>query len=102
MNQIASTNVRSMTGQGHAQDQNELGAISVEIRTVNNRGFKCVLRLSDSLGAYENRIEATARSLIRRGSVYLNVNWQQPLGDSLPKIDQNVLNSYVQQLSETQ
>ena len=87
-----------MTGQGHASEQNELGTVSVEVRTVNNRGFKCILRISDALSTLESRIESLMRKLIRRGSVYLNVNWHRPAAEALPQIDRDALLAYYQQL----
>ncbi len=91
-----------MTGQGHASQQGEVGTISVEVRTVNNRGFKCVLRTSDALSTMENRIETLVRKLIRRGSIYLTVSWHRPPGESLPQVDSHVLQAYYRQLQETQ
>ena len=66
-----------MTGQGHASEQGELGTVTVEIRTVNNRGFKCAPRVSDSLATLESKIEALTRSLIHRGTVHLAVSWRR-------------------------
>jgi len=90
-----------MTGQGHASLQNDLGSISVEVRTVNNRGFKATLRLGESLSSLESKIESLARSLIHRGSVQLSVNLRKPPGEDLYQIDQSVLGSYIRQLSDT-
>ena len=100
MTATITNSVRSMTGQGHASNQSDLGVLTVELRTVNNRGFKCSPRLSDSLASLESRIEGLARSLIHRGSVLLNVNWRRPAKESLPNIDVDVLQAYVQQLDE--
>jgi uncharacterized protein (TIGR00255 family) len=93
--------VRSMTGQGHATVKGDLGTIHIEIRTVNNRGFKCSLRASDSLASLESKIESLARSLIHRGSVQLNVTWRRPPSEDLPRIDAEVVNAYVQQLTNS-
>lgn len=87
-----------MTGQGHASEQNALGTVTVEVRTVNNRGFKCSPRVSESLSSLESRIESIARSLIHRGTVHLSVAWRRPPGDSLPSIDNDLLEAYVKQL----
>jgi uncharacterized protein (TIGR00255 family) len=87
-----------MTGQGHSSAQSDLGTMTVEVRTVNNRGFKCSPRLSDSLASLESKIESLARSLISRGSVHLNVNWRRPVELSLPNIDTAALKAYVDQL----
>ena len=89
-----------MTGQGHASDQGELGTISVEIRTVNNRGFKFSPRVSDSLATLESKMEALTRSLIHRGTVHLNVSWRRVASESLPVVDRKVLQAYLDQLAE--
>ena len=98
MTTVSTNCVRSMTGQGHATHQSDLGSMSVEVRTVNNRGFKCSPRVSDTLCSLESRIEAFVRTLIRRGSVHLSVNWRRPAADALPAIDGEVLQAYVKQL----
>ncbi|NNE00189.1 MAG: YicC family protein [Pirellulaceae bacterium] len=100
MSTLSTTTVRSMTGQGHATEQGDLGILSVEVRTVNNRGFKCAPRVSDSLASLESRIEALARSSIRRGSVHLSVIWRRPPAESVPNIDTGVLQAYYQQIEQ--
>ncbi|TWT80097.1 Conserved hypothetical protein CHP00255 [Planctomycetes bacterium CA13] len=87
-----------MTGQGHASRQTDQGSILVEVRTVNNRGFKCTLRSSDALSGFDSRIETLARSLIHRGSVSLSILWKRPIAQSIPQIDQDVLQGYFRQL----
>ncbi len=91
-------NARSMTGQGHASRQTELGTFFVELRTVNNRGFKCALRSSDALTPFDSRIESLARNLIHRGSVNLAINWKRPVSETLPRIDHQALAGYFEQL----
>lgn len=100
MSQTSTTNVRSMTGQGHAQSQSDLGTISVEVRTVNHRGFKCSPRTSEGLSPLDSRIEALVRDWIHRGSVHLTVNWRQPPGRGLPQIDTAALESYYRSLKQ--
>jgi uncharacterized protein (TIGR00255 family) len=92
--------VRSMTGQGHASAHGDLGSVNVEVRTINNRGFKCSPRMSESLMVFENKIEALARSMIHRGTVQLSVSWRRPASENLPQIDTAVLQSYVDQLQQ--
>jgi uncharacterized protein (TIGR00255 family) len=92
--------VRSMTGQGHAAAHGALGSVNVEVRTINNRGFKCSSRLSDTLMMVENQVEALARAMIHRGTVQLSVAWRQPTQASLPQIDREALQFYVDQLQQ--
>ena len=94
--------VRSMTGQGHASEQGDLGTVSVEIRTVNNRGFKFAPRVSDSLVTLEPKMEALTRSLIHRGTVHLTVSWRRVAAENLPSVDTKVLQAYLDQLAEVQ
>ncbi len=102
MSKSSAHGVRSMTGQGHASQQGDVGTVSVEVRTVNNRGFKCVLRTSDPLTTMESRIESLIRKLIRRGSIYMTVSWHRPANKDLPRIDADVLQAYYRQLEQTQ
>ena len=76
----------------------DLGHVSVEVRTVNHRGFKCALRVSDSLSSLESKIEALARSLIHRGSIHLSVSYRPAADQLLPKIDAVVLQAYYDEL----
>jgi len=91
-----------MTGQGHASEQGDLGTVSVEIRTVNNRGFKFAPRVSDSLVTLEPKMEALTRSLIHRGTVHLTVSWRRVAAENLPSVDTKVLQAYLDQLAEVQ
>ena len=84
----------SMTGVGLASGSTEIGDLRVEVRTVNNRGFKCTPRLSDSLASLDSRIESLARSLIHRGTVHLSVFWRRPSNADCPNVDTEVLKAY--------
>lgn len=89
--------VRSMTGQGHAQSQSDLGTVKVEIRSVNHRGLKCSIRTNEPLAALESQIESFARTSMHRGSVQINVHWRRPEGDTPQRIDEAVLSNYYAQ-----
>lgn len=90
--------LRSMTGQGQAQNDSPLGSFSIEIRTVNNRGFKLVARLGDVLGRHESQIESVVRGSIRRGTVQLAAYWKPPGTDGALRINTRVVGSYFRQL----
>lgn len=92
--------LRSMTGQGQSHRHGPIGAISIELRTVNNRGFKLVSRIPDALSSLESRIETIIREEVRRGTVQLNCVWQRADGTSRYKIDTNVFRSYCKQLAD--
>lgn len=96
----ATLGLRSMTGQGHSRREGEAGVVEAEIRTVNHRGFKAVLRLGDSLAWLEGRLEKRIRGAIRRGSVHVAVRWRPPPGEALPAIDTAALQRYYRQVEQ--
>ncbi len=96
MTQQAPRNVRSMTGQGHASDSSELGIASIEIRTVNSRGFKCVQRLGESLVTFESRIEALVRSRVHRGTIHLNASLKRPSVEEIPSVNTEAIKAYLE------
>ena len=59
----------SMTGFGAAQADHEGFSCSVEIRAVNNRFLKAVIKLPDRLGALEPEADKVLRECIGRGSI---------------------------------
>lgn len=92
--------LRSMTGQGQAQQDGPLGLFSVEIRTVNHRGLKLSPRLGDSLGRFESRIEQTVRGHVRRGTVQLNATWRRSDTAGSYRIDSAAVIAYFRQLDQ--
>lgn len=87
--------VRSMTGQGHASALNELGNVQVEIRTVNNRGFKCVPRLSDAVVNFESKVESLIRNRVHRGTVHVSVTFSRPSAEEIPSVNAHVMDAYL-------
>jgi uncharacterized protein (TIGR00255 family) len=67
-----------MTGFGKAIGQGELGAFSVEIRSVNNRYFDFNPRLPREWAAIEVRLRDLVHRRISRGKVDLWVHWTPP------------------------
>jgi uncharacterized protein (TIGR00255 family) len=59
----------SMTGFGAGVSEDETGRYSIEIRAVNNRFFKAMIRLPDELAAIEPVLESVVSKRLRRGSV---------------------------------
>ncbi|MEO1527473.1 MAG: YicC/YloC family endoribonuclease [Planctomycetota bacterium] len=100
MSEAPGMTVRSMTGQGRASRQTSIGKITVEVRTVNHRGFKASLRIADRLSRWESQIDAAARRLIHRGSVNLNVDFAGGDRDAGTKINTTVLAAYLEQCGE--
>lgn len=63
-----------MTGFGRASAETAAGRVSVEIRSVNNRGLDVKLRSRDLDGATEHAMLAFVRGRVRRGSLGVNVD----------------------------
>lgn len=65
--------MRSMTGFGAATLDRSAVHLHVEVRSVNNRHLKVVVRGSDPYPMLESEIEKRIRTAIRRGSVTIHV-----------------------------
>lgn len=97
MNTADATGVRSMTGQGRAAGKTDLGTATVELRTVNNRGFKCSIRVPESLAGFESLMESVVREYLHRGSVNLSINLEREQGQTPLQINDSVLAGYIRQ-----
>jgi uncharacterized protein (TIGR00255 family) len=92
--------LRSMTGQGLSRAETALGPLSVELRTVNNRHFKLVMRLSGALQRFESEIERIVRQSVQRGTVQLTALWQRTDLVAPYQLQRGTLASYFRQLSQ--
>lgn len=90
----------SMTGFGNASFDSDGVHVSSEIKSVNNRYLKLSVRMPDSVARFEAEIEKLIRSRVARGSIQLSIRVRFHGGQSEYKIDQDLLKSYQQQLSE--
>ena len=61
--------IRSMTGFGAAAAEDSYGRYTLEIRSVNNKFFKAMVRLPDDLMSLEPDLESVVASRLKRGSV---------------------------------
>lgn len=86
-----------MTGQGRASGATDLGNVTVELRTVNNRGFKCSIRTPETFSGYESIIESTVREYLHRGSINLSINVERTQGETPLQINESVLAGYIRQ-----
>lgn len=88
----------SMTGFGESHRQEADTAVSVEVRTINNRYLKISIRTSDGYGTLEPQIEAAVRESVRRGTIQVNVRVDRAKSAEDFRIDTRVLDSYRSQL----
>ena len=90
--------IRSMTGFGAAAHEQDGARWAVEIRSVNNRFFKAVLRLPSDLEAFEPDIEALVMRRLTRGSVTVTVRCTQVAAKAVARINVPALEAYAAQL----
>ena len=88
----------SMTGFGESHSQRDGLAVSVEVRTVNNRYLKLSTRTSEGYAALEPHIEAVVRKNIRRGTVQVTVRVDRARSADDYRINLDVLASYRRQI----
>lgn len=92
--------LNSMTGYGSAEDRFNGIVYAVEIKTVNNRYFKCNIKLPDSIAFLEENIEKLLRGNLSRGTVSYTLWLKDVSADVLFSIDEKALKMYVSKLSE--
>lgn len=90
--------IHSMTGFGDAQGVLDGVAVTLEIRSVNNKFFKLSTRLPDNLAGLESEFEAVLRKRIARGSVAVTVRLHAGPGESAVNFNAGVLASLLAQL----
>jgi len=88
----------SMTGFGSASFDEQGTSCAVELRSVNNRFFKAVIKLPDRLATLEPEIDRVLRESLVRGSIVLVVSVKDHLVPAAVMINEGVLKTYVDQL----
>jgi len=92
------SSVRSMTGQGAGSVQNEIGTVSVELRSVNQRGFRMLAKFSDALSSMEGQFEQLVRAQVKRGSIQATVRYQPSSSVPPGSINAAAVAAYASQL----
>jgi len=85
----------SMTGFGSAAADDHGISCTVEIRSVNNRFFKAVIKLPDKLANLEPEIDRVLRESLVRGSIVIAVSVKDQASAASVVINQSVLKTYV-------
>ena len=92
----------SMTGFGEAHRKDAAMAVAVEVRTINSRYFKLVVRCGEGFTALEPLVENIVRQHIKRGTVQVLLRIDRTRGCDDFKLDAAVLSGYRRQLDELQ
>lgn len=90
--------IRSMTGFGEAQLEEEGQAYHLEIRSVNNRYLKAVVHLPENFAFLEADTERLLRERLLRGSATMRLHVRDLTAAAALEINTAALRAYVEQL----
>jgi uncharacterized protein (TIGR00255 family) len=90
----------SMTGFGDATAEDNGTHYAVEIRSLNNRFFKPVIKLPDNLSGLEPEIEATLREQLGRGSITFILKLRLDSAEAAYHVNVPALEAYLSQLRQ--
>src|SRR5437660_8202075 len=88
----------SMTGFGDATAEQDGTHYAVEIRSLNNRFFKSVIKLPDHVSGMEPELEAMLRERLGRGSITYILKMRSDTAEAAYHINTHALKSYLEQL----
>ena len=88
----------SMTGFGDAAAQRDGTHYAVEVRSLNNRFFKAVIKLPDVVNGLEPEVEALLRDKLGRGSITCILKMRLDGAEAAYRINTSALQSYIDQL----
>ena len=89
-----------MTGFGAAAAEDTYGRYTIEIRSVNNKFFKTMVRLPDDLMSLETDLESVVASQLKRGSVSVTGRFVPGSATLAAQIDVETARAAVEQLLE--
>lgn len=92
----------SMTGFGDATTERAGTHYTVEIRSLNNRFFKPIIKLPDNVSGLEPELESMLREKLGRGSITFILKMRTDSAEAAYHINIPALKSYVQQLQSIQ
>src|SRR5687768_6057899 len=96
------TIMKSMTGFGRGAASGDGFAVSVEIKTVNNRYLDIHLRVPQELNAIEMSVRKRLKGRLSRGRVDLSISLDRTGSEATYQINQSVVSAYVDALREIQ
>ena len=89
--------IRSMTGFGMATTDDDGAHYAIEIRSLNNKYFKALLRLPEELQSLEAELESHLARRLTRGSVVVTLKWSNASADAAARINVNAVQRYLEQ-----
>ena len=89
--------IKSMTGYGCANGVSGKTAITVELRSVNNRFFDCNIRLPRVYTEVEDRLKAIIQKRVSRGKVDVYVTIDASAEDAVQiRVNEPLAKAYVE------
>jgi uncharacterized protein (TIGR00255 family) len=90
----------SMTGFGDATAERDGTHYAVEIRSLNNRFFKPVIKLPENVSGLEPELESMLREKLGRGSITYILKLRTDSAEAAYHLNVNALKNYLDQLQE--
>ena len=90
--------IRSMTGFGTASRSTDGARYVVELRSLNSKYFKALIRMPDELQGLEADAEPELARRLTRGSVVLTVRFSDTSANAAAQINAKALGRYLEQL----
>src|SRR5687768_4280931 len=90
----------SMTGFGDATAERDGTRYAVEIRSLNNRFFKPVIKLPDNVSGLEPEMESMLREKLGRGSITFILKMRQDSAEAAYHLNTEALKAYLDQLQQ--
>lgn len=93
--------IRSMTGYGEASVHVDGVHYFLEVRSLNNKYFKGVIRLPEEFQSLEAELESRLREKVNRGTVTLTATCTAEASAAAHTVNKPVLQTYLAQVEET-
>ena len=90
-----------MTGFGEASSQEQGVYYFLELRSLNSKYFKALIRLPDEFQGLEAEMDTELRHRLTRGSVFLTARCTDVSGEAAYDINEKALERYINQLQRT-
>jgi len=90
----------SMTGFGDATGERDGTHYAVEVRSLNNRFFKAVIKLPDNISGLEPELESMLRESLGRGSITFILKMRTDSAEAAYHINVPALQAYITQLQQ--
>ena len=88
----------SMTGFGDATAENDGTHYAVEIRSLNNRYYKSIIKLPDHVSGLEPELETMLREKLGRGSITYILKMRTDSAEAAYHINTQALKAYLEQI----